>query len=452
LTDPNNSFSEVKYRFDIGANVWAKSPTIDGNATNSGKETVREFDTIGRPTKETLINTGAYSRYEYPQNGVQSKVYSTITDVNNNGADSADEVLSESWADGTAMFDEGTDDSPVELDGLGGNAGISTPYLPFGGNPPQQYPEYQQMNDESVMRINGQDVRATLDGVGIPFAFALHLLQNGSALPAALAPFQHLQGFRFESNGLGTFSVNIPRQVGWNVTYNGANDARGTANPVYLGSNNYTFSFGDALKSILDRIRKARDEGPLTTTSGPITDKINLRPLTCIFNINLKVPKELEGTDIITTVHDDLLGDSEEIGFLRQLKNSMRKYFENAGQFLTFNNPEAASRTKNGNYNLSFQPKFTGIHSLGVKITTFFSGTQIDNVLGVSIGNTGQIITTSGLQNARSLANVGVHEDGHHVLGGHSEGNNVMNAAYNDNHYGFSAEQARKLSDLCNKK
>jgi hypothetical protein len=142
------------------------------------------------------------------------------------------------------MFDEGTDHSPVELDGLGGNAGISTPYLPFGGNPPQQYPEYQQLGDESVMRINGQDVRATLDGVGIPFAFALHLLQNGSALPAALDRYQHLQGFRFESNGLGTFSVNIPRQVGWNVTYNGANDDRGTASAVYLGSNNYTFSFG----------------------------------------------------------------------------------------------------------------------------------------------------------------------------------------------------------------
>jgi hypothetical protein len=96
----NNNFSEVKYRYDIGANVWAKSPTIDGNATNSGKETVREFDNIGRPTKETLVNTGAYTRYEYPNYGVQSKVYSTITDVNNNGADSSDEVLSESWADG----------------------------------------------------------------------------------------------------------------------------------------------------------------------------------------------------------------------------------------------------------------------------------------------------------------------------------------------------------------
>ncbi len=108
------------------------------------------------------------------------------------------------------MVKEGTDDSPVELDGLGGNAGISTPYLPFGGNPPQQYPEYQQLDDESVTRINGQDVRATLDGVGIPFGFALHLLQNGAALPAALDRYQRWEGFRFESAGSGIFRTTIP--------------------------------------------------------------------------------------------------------------------------------------------------------------------------------------------------------------------------------------------------
>jgi hypothetical protein len=149
------------------------------------------------------------------------------------------------------MFDEGTDDSPVELDGLGGNAGISTPYLPFGGNPPQQYPEHQQMDDESVMRINGQDVRATLDGVGIPFAFALHLLQNGSALPAALDRYQHLQGFRFESNGVGTFSVNIPGYRFYNTTSGGGSGT--DSDPIRVGSytdypaQNFSFSFGAAL-------------------------------------------------------------------------------------------------------------------------------------------------------------------------------------------------------------
>jgi hypothetical protein len=35
---------------------------------------------------------------------VQSKVFTTITDINGNGADSADEVLSESWADGAGRM------------------------------------------------------------------------------------------------------------------------------------------------------------------------------------------------------------------------------------------------------------------------------------------------------------------------------------------------------------
>ncbi len=98
LFDPANNYSEVKYRFDTGANVRAKSPAPAGNT--SGKETAREYDAIGRILKETLTNTGAYTRYEYPTNAIQAKVYSTIVDTNNNGADSADEVSSESWTDG----------------------------------------------------------------------------------------------------------------------------------------------------------------------------------------------------------------------------------------------------------------------------------------------------------------------------------------------------------------
>ena len=49
---------------------------------------------------DKLLNYGgAYTRYEYPTNGIQSKAFSTIIDTNNNGADAADEVLSESWTD-----------------------------------------------------------------------------------------------------------------------------------------------------------------------------------------------------------------------------------------------------------------------------------------------------------------------------------------------------------------
>jgi YD repeat-containing protein len=97
--DPAGNYSEVEYRFDIGANVWAQSPAPQGQSV--GKTTERVFDSIGRLSKETIANTGAYTRYEYPTNGLESRVYSTIIDTNSNDTgDSADEVLTESWADG----------------------------------------------------------------------------------------------------------------------------------------------------------------------------------------------------------------------------------------------------------------------------------------------------------------------------------------------------------------
>ncbi len=99
VTDPAGNFSQVKYRYDIGANVRAQSPAPAGNT--QGKITEREFDSIGRLLKDKIVNYGgAYTRYEYPSNGIQSKVYSTIIDTTGNGADSSDEVLSETWADG----------------------------------------------------------------------------------------------------------------------------------------------------------------------------------------------------------------------------------------------------------------------------------------------------------------------------------------------------------------
>ena len=98
IYDPAGNYSRVQYRFDIGANVWAGSPAPAGNSV--GKPTERLFDNKGRLEKEIILNNGAYTRYEYPTNGIQSKVFSTIVDTNNNNTgDSADEVLSESWSD-----------------------------------------------------------------------------------------------------------------------------------------------------------------------------------------------------------------------------------------------------------------------------------------------------------------------------------------------------------------
>lgn len=99
LTDPAGYTSTVKYRHDIGVNVEAKSPDL--NATTSGKKTTRTFDVHGRLERQTLVNSGAYTRYEYPANQTHSKVFTTVTDANdNNVVDAADEVLTEGFFDG----------------------------------------------------------------------------------------------------------------------------------------------------------------------------------------------------------------------------------------------------------------------------------------------------------------------------------------------------------------
>jgi YD repeat-containing protein len=119
LTDPNGNFSEVKYRFDIGANVWAKSPAPAGNTV--GKITARDFDTIGRLIKQTLWKdtvVSAYTRYEPQPNPTYSRVFTTVTDADNNGViNTNDEVLSESWTDGAGRAIKAR--SPMTFDASG---------------------------------------------------------------------------------------------------------------------------------------------------------------------------------------------------------------------------------------------------------------------------------------------------------------------------------------------
>ena len=119
--DPAGNYSEVKYRHDIGANVWAKSPAPNGQS--QGKITERDYDSIGRLLKDKIVNHGgAYTRYEYPNNGIQSKVFSTIVDTNNNSVgDTADEVLSESWSDGAGRVRRSRTEHPGSIGGWSGS-------------------------------------------------------------------------------------------------------------------------------------------------------------------------------------------------------------------------------------------------------------------------------------------------------------------------------------------
>ena len=106
IRDANDNVSTIKYRFDLGANVWARSPTPSGSGNTYGKTTSRELsDTTGRLTKQTVETTGAYTRYVYASSGNAVTSYSTIIDVNgDNFINTSDEVATESVFDGAGRL------------------------------------------------------------------------------------------------------------------------------------------------------------------------------------------------------------------------------------------------------------------------------------------------------------------------------------------------------------
>ncbi len=106
ITDPAGFSSTIKYRFDTGANVEAHSPTPHGSGNNIGKHTKRLYDSLGRLERETVVNTGAYTRYQYFSNGIQSKTFATITA-------GAGEAESESWTDGAGRVLRSRSELPV---------------------------------------------------------------------------------------------------------------------------------------------------------------------------------------------------------------------------------------------------------------------------------------------------------------------------------------------------
>jgi hypothetical protein len=214
-----------------------------------GNEVVTEVNKTGRKQK-TIIRAGgselATQRlYHGSNNTVYERVLFKHSDLSGASVRSTAELGGE-WTD------DGTENAPAELDALGGNVGFSTPYFEITQFPNPDLQNWDYLYNESPMYVNGQVVKATIDGMSVPLSLALHRLNNGSAIPAALAPYQHLRGFRFESNGVGTFSVHIPgyRHITPNGGGSGTND-----DPIRIGSQvdypaqTYTFSFGSALNS-----------------------------------------------------------------------------------------------------------------------------------------------------------------------------------------------------------
>ncbi|HMS41707.1 MAG TPA: hypothetical protein PKE69_15860, partial [Pyrinomonadaceae bacterium] len=106
ITDAGGNFSTVEYRYDIGANVWARSPVPTGSGNLNGKTSSRIYDdTIGRIVKEKIENSGAYTRYDYASNGISLDTYTTIVDANNDSQiNGSDEVRTETLFDGAGRI------------------------------------------------------------------------------------------------------------------------------------------------------------------------------------------------------------------------------------------------------------------------------------------------------------------------------------------------------------
>jgi hypothetical protein len=138
LTDPANNSSTLKYRYDIGANVEATSPAPAGQTY--GKTTKRQFDSEGRLERDSVyINTTeqSYTRYEYPESGIQSKVYSTLMDVDGDGSIAEDEALSETFFDGAGRVFKTRSPHPGST---GGWSAVKTEYDILGRMKKQSVP------------------------------------------------------------------------------------------------------------------------------------------------------------------------------------------------------------------------------------------------------------------------------------------------------------------------
>jgi hypothetical protein len=68
---------------------------------------------------------------------------------------------------GTADYSEGTERSPAETDPMGGNMGLSTPYIAIPDPPPPdtENPTYFPLQGDAPLRVNGQTVKCFVNGM-----------------------------------------------------------------------------------------------------------------------------------------------------------------------------------------------------------------------------------------------------------------------------------------------
>jgi YD repeat-containing protein len=81
ITDPENYYSTSKYNFDFGAVTRTQTPrpnTTDPDDVNPRPQQSLTFDAIGRVQQITNLVNNAYTRFEYPTNGISVDTFATI--------------------------------------------------------------------------------------------------------------------------------------------------------------------------------------------------------------------------------------------------------------------------------------------------------------------------------------------------------------------------------------
>ncbi len=205
---------------------WVAEPTkYFIRSSVLGNEVVSETDALGRKAKTYVRAAGATLAWQTVAYNLTTQAETEY--VNFEHWDVSGLSYRSTANDGTQITGEGAEGSPAELDPLGSNVGLYTPYWELIQPPPPEpeYPTLQPMNTDMPMMVNGQQVTCTLDGFAIGCEQAQSMRQNGVAIQA---PSQMVAGI---------WSNSQQRYVGLAIW----NPQAAQAGIAFLGSNSTGF-------------------------------------------------------------------------------------------------------------------------------------------------------------------------------------------------------------------
>ncbi len=167
-----------------GAEYWSETPKYTYFIRSSvlGNEVVSEVDGTGRK-EQTIVRAGGS---ELAIQGVRHHNNNSFEFVQFKHIDASGVSIRSTDAVGNLNGGWGTEFEPAELDPLGGNVGFSTPYVELIPNPPSDLPDWSYLWNESPMRVDGQIVKFTVDGMSLPVSMnrgIIDRLRNGSLVP-----------------------------------------------------------------------------------------------------------------------------------------------------------------------------------------------------------------------------------------------------------------------------